>query len=163
MRSETERALLRFFRPFERRMIRRLRRYLERATGYVVLRARGRRTVLPHEVLLPCARIGDDVVVISTYGRRSDWIRNLSRYPSVEITCSGRTVRGRAEIVEDPERREALVTSDPFFLPVPFALIYGVLWTILRPLFAALIRRWAAARPIVVIHPEQGKTTDQPS
>ena len=137
-------------------MIRTLRRYFERAPGYVLLTTRGRRSGLPREVLLPCARVGDEVVVISTYGRRSDWIRNLSRNPTVEITCNGSVVRGRAEVIEDPARRQALVASEPFFLPVPFALLYGILWTILRPLFALLMRRWAANRPIVVIRPERG-------
>lgn len=148
-------GLLRFFRPIERAMIRSLRRYFERSPGYVLLTTRGRRSGLPHEVLLPCAHIGDAVVVISTYGRRSDWIRNLGRDPVVEFTHNGQVVRGRADLVEDVQHKQDLVTREPFFLPVPFALLYGILWTILRPFFAFIMRRWAATRPIVVIRPER--------
>jgi deazaflavin-dependent oxidoreductase (nitroreductase family) len=134
-------------------MIRALRPYLMRAPGYVLLTTRGRRSGLPREVLLPCARIGESVVVLSTYGWRSNWIRNLLAEPEVEVTCNGRPVRGRAEVVDDPARKRELVTAEPFFLAVPYVIICGALWTLLRPLAAALVRRWVAGRPIVVIRP----------
>jgi len=149
-------GMLRYFRPIERAMIRNLRRYFERAPGYVLLNTRGRRTGLLHEVLLPCARIGDAVVVISTYVRRSDWIRNLSQNPHVQFTHNGEIVHGHAEVVDDLQRKHDAVTAEPFFLPVPFAVLYGILWTLLRPIFAFVIRRWVAARPLVVIRFERG-------
>lgn len=141
--------------PLERVMIRGLRRYFERAPGYVLLTTRGRRSGLPREVLLPCARIGDEVVVVSTYGWRSHWLRNLRQNPEVEITCNGAVIRGRAEVVDGLERKRELVTTEPFFLAVPFALLYGILWTVLRPLVAAAMRWWVAARPVVVIRPDR--------
>jgi deazaflavin-dependent oxidoreductase (nitroreductase family) len=147
-------GLLRYFRPIERVMINGLRRYFRRSPGYVLLTTRGRRTGRRHEVLLPCAQVGDDVIVISTYGRRSDWIRNLSRDPHVEFTHNGHVVRGRAEVIDDAQQKQALVSGEPFFLPIPFAVLYGLLWTILRPCFALIMRRWAATRPMVVIRPE---------
>lgn len=134
-------------------MIRILRPYLMRAPGYVLLTTRGRRSGLPREVLLPCARVGDSVVVLSTYGWRSNWIRNLLADPEVQVTCNGRSVQGRAEVVDDPTRKRDLVAVEPFFLAVPFVVIYGVLWTLLRPVAAALVRRWVAGRPVVVIRP----------
>ena len=130
-----------------------LRPYLMRAPGYVLLTTRGRRSGLPREVLLPCARIGDSVVVLSTYGRRSNWIRNLLAEPEVEVTCNGRPVRGRAEVVDDPARKRDLVTAEPFFLAVPYVILYGVLWILVRPVAAAIVRRWVVGRPVVVIHP----------
>jgi deazaflavin-dependent oxidoreductase (nitroreductase family) len=159
MRPETGReplaarlhGLVRFWRPVELAIIRALRRYLERAPGYVLLTTRGRRTGLPREVLLPCARIGKDVVVISTYGWRSNWIRNLHRDPEVTITCNGEVVRGRAEIVDDAERKRALISVEPLFLALPIAVVWGVVWTVVRALSAPLVRRWVAARPVVVI------------
>ena len=146
-------ALLRVWRPLERLMIRGLRRYLTRAPGYVLLTTNGRRSGLPREVLLPCARIGDSVVVLSTYGRRSNWVRNLLEDPEVQVTCNGRQIRGRAEVVEEPARKRALVTEEPFLLALPFVLAYGVLWTLLRPAMASVMRRWASGRPMVIIRP----------
>ncbi len=130
-----------------------LRPYLMRAPGYVLLTTRGRHSGLPREVLLPCARVGDTVVVLSTYGRRSNWMRNLLADPEVQLTCNGRPVRGRAEVVDDAARKRDLVTADPFFLAVPYVIVCGVLWRLLRPVAAALVRRWVARRPVVVIRP----------
>jgi deazaflavin-dependent oxidoreductase (nitroreductase family) len=144
-------GLVRFSRPLELAIIRNLRRYLERAPGYVLLTTRGRRTGLAREVLLPCARIGDDVVVISTYGRRSNWVRNLCADPEVTLTCNGQVVRGRAEVVDDIERKWELVAGDPLFLVLPIGVLFGLTWTILRALSAPIIRRWVAARPVVLI------------
>ena len=144
-------GLVRLWRPFELAVIRALRPYLERAPGYVLLTTRGRRSGLPREVLLPCARIGDDVVVISTYGWRSNWIRNLARDPRVTLTCNGRVVHGTAEVVDDLQRKQALVSAEPLFLALPIAVVWGVVWTALRALCAPLTRRWVAARPVVVI------------
>jgi deazaflavin-dependent oxidoreductase (nitroreductase family) len=83
----------------------------------VLLTTRGRRTGLPREVLLPCTRTEDAIIVISTYGWRSDWIRNLRKTPEVEVTWSGRRLPGRAEVVEEVARKRQLVTDHPFFPP----------------------------------------------
>jgi hypothetical protein len=61
-----------------------LRRDLERAPHWVLLTTRGRKTGLPREVLLPCARDGDRVLVISTYARRAAWIKNLEACADVK-------------------------------------------------------------------------------
>jgi F420H(2)-dependent quinone reductase len=61
--------------------VRLLRRYFERAPGWVLVTTRGRKTGLPREVLLPCERSADAIVVISTYGWRSNWIRNMRKDP----------------------------------------------------------------------------------
>ena len=52
-------------------LVRLLRRYFVRAPGWILLTTRGRRTGLPREVLLPCERFQDGILVISTYDRRS--------------------------------------------------------------------------------------------
>jgi deazaflavin-dependent oxidoreductase (nitroreductase family) len=131
-----------------------LRRYFERAPGWVLLTTRGRKTGLPREVLLPCERTRDAVIVISTYGWQSHWIRNLKRNPRVLISAGGWILTGRAEVVEDLERKRAIVSADPFFPPAPFAVVHAVLRTLLRPLLVGFLRRWVAPRPIVVIRPE---------
>ena len=102
-------------------IVRAFRRYFERAPGWVLLTTRGRKTGLPREVLLPCERFRDGLIISSTYGRRSHWIRNIAKDPSVQITSGGWVLTGQAEIVEDLDRKYALVSQHPFFPPAPIA------------------------------------------
>jgi len=136
----------------QRRFVDLCRRYFERAPGWVLLTTRGRTSGLPREVLLPCRRIADDVVVLSAYGRRSDWIRNLLRDDRVTVTCNGRARSARAEVVEDHDRKRALLAQDPFFLPAPVAILQALAWMLLRPLFSVLLWPMVAPRPLVVLH-----------
>jgi hypothetical protein len=71
----------RSIRGLQAAVVRLFRQYFERAPGWVPLTTVGRRTGLPREVLLPCERFRDGLIVISTYGWRSDWIRNIGRDP----------------------------------------------------------------------------------
>ena len=136
-------------------LIRTLRGYFSRAPGWVLLTTRGRRTGLPREVLLPCARTDDEIVVISTYGTRSDWIRNIRKDPRVQVTAGGRSVPARAEIVEDVFHKRAIVTAHPFFPPAPFVALNALARTALRPPTVAFLRRWVTPRPVVVIRLER--------
>src|SRR5438128_2405505 len=101
-------------------LIRTLRGYFSKAPGWVLLTTRGRRTGLPREVLLPCARTDGEIIVISTYGTRSDWLRNIRKDPRVEVTVRGRSVPARAEIVDDVFHKRAIVSANPFFPAAPF-------------------------------------------
>lgn len=139
-------------------LVRLLRRYFMRAPGWVLLTTRGRKTGLPREVLLPCERSRDAIIVISTYGWRSHWIRNIQRDPRVRVTCAGWTLEGRAELVEDPDAKRTIVSSHPFFPPAPFEIVHALLRTILRPLLILLLRRWVTPRPIVLIRREHASS-----
>src|ERR1700687_4408732 len=55
-------------------VVRVFRRYFERAPGWVLLTTRGRKSGLPREVLLPCERFEEGLLIISTYGSRSNWL-----------------------------------------------------------------------------------------
>jgi len=136
----------------QRAFVEAFRRYFERAPDWVLLTTRGRRTGLPREVLLPCRRIGDTVVVFSAYGHRSDWTRNLLRDPRVDVTCNGQRVQARAELIDDEARKRDLLARDPFLLPMPFAIIQAITWTLLRRLVFALLWPIVRTRPIVVAH-----------
>ena len=136
-------------------IVRILRGYFESAPGWVLLTTKGRVTGLPREVLLPCQRYSEGLIVISTYGWRSHWIRNLSHEPEVRVTCGGWVLSGRAEVVEDPELKLSLISANPFFPAAPFALVHAVLRTLLRPFLVFLLRRWVDPRPIVLIRPEK--------
>jgi deazaflavin-dependent oxidoreductase (nitroreductase family) len=136
-------------------LVRLFRRYFEQAPGWVLLTTRGRRTGVPREVLLPCERFRDGLYVISTYGWRSDWIRNLGKDPRVEVTCAGWAIAGLAEIIEDLETKQSIVSAHPFFPPLPVALLNFLHRTLLRPLAVAFLRWWVRSRPVVVIRPAQ--------
>jgi len=143
----------RAIRPLQGALVRVCRRYFERAPGWVLLTTTGRRSGLPREVLLPCERTGDALYAISTYGRRSDWIRNIARDPRVRVTCAGWVLEARAEIVDELERKRALVSAHPFFPAAPFGVLNLLHRTVLRPLCVPFLRWWVSNRPVVVIRP----------
>jgi deazaflavin-dependent oxidoreductase (nitroreductase family) len=145
----------RAIKPLQDALVRLFRRYFERAPGWVLLTTRGRKTGLPREVLMPCERTRDAIILISTYGHRSNWMRNLERDPRVTVTCGGWVIPGRAEIVEDLQRKRAIVSADPFFAAAPFAVVHAVLKTVLRPLLVLFLRHWVTPRPVVLIRPER--------
>ena len=128
-----------------------LRRYFERAPGWVLLTTRGRKTGLPREVLLPCERFREGLIIISTYGRRSNWIRNIERDSAVTVTCAGWSLNAWAEIIDDLETKRSLVSAHPFFPPAPVIPINTIHVTLLRPVTIALLRWWVALRPVVMI------------
>ncbi len=121
------------------------------APGWVLLTTTGRRTGLPRETLLPCARSDNHVFLISTYGWQSDWIRNLRKNPEVKVTCDGAVVAGHAELIEDLDEKTRLVTEHPFVPAAPFEIVQAVALTAMRPLLVAFLRRWVASRPVVVV------------
>lgn len=133
-------------------LVRLFRNYLEHAHGWVLLTTEGRKTGLPREVLLPCERFDDCILVISTYGWRSNWIRNVQRQPRVRVTCAGTTSDGRAEIIETVETRQGLVSSHPFFVPFPAHFLNVIHRTVLRPVWVPLLRWWVRRRPVLLIH-----------
>ena len=143
----------RAIRPLQNALVRLFRRYFERAPGWVLLTTTGRKTGLPREVLLPCERAPDMLIVISTYAERSDWVRNIRRNPHVHVTCAGWLLPARAEIVEELDAKRRLIREHPFFAPAPFALFNFLHRTVLRPLWLPFLRWWVTKRPVVVIRP----------
>jgi len=133
-------------------LVRLFRKYLEHAPGWVLLTTMGRKSGLPREVLLPCERFDASVLVISTYGWRSNWIRNIQRHPGVRVASAGGTLEGQAEIIEAVDRKQALVSAHPFFVPFPTHLLNVLHRTVLRPLWVPFLRWWVRRRPVVVIH-----------
>ncbi len=138
-------------------IVRVFRRYFESAPGWVLLTTTGRKTGLPREVLLPCERFADGLIVISTYGGRSDWMRNMRADARVRITCAGWHLNGRAEIVHDVAKKQSLISAHPFFPPAPFGLVNLLHRTLLRPVWVPLLRWWVRGRPVVVIRPADGE------
>jgi deazaflavin-dependent oxidoreductase (nitroreductase family) len=141
-------------RPQER-LVRLMRRYFERAPGWVLLTTTGRKTGLPREVLLPCERTSEGLVVISTYGWRANWIRNIQRSSQVSVSVGGWVAGAEAEIIDDVDRKRSIVMANPFFPVAPFAIFQIPLRTVLRPVLQLLLKHWVKPRPIVFIRPER--------
>jgi deazaflavin-dependent oxidoreductase (nitroreductase family) len=133
-----------------------LRRDVERSAHWVLLTTRGRKTGLPREVLLPCARDGNRVLVVSTYGWRSAWVRNIEACPDVELTSRGKKVKGRAEIVDDVERKQVLAAEMPFVPLAPIGFAQSLARGALRGPAVAWLKQWVTPRPVVVIEVARG-------
>ncbi len=143
----------RTIRPVQAAIVRTFRRYFEQAPGWVLLTTTGRRSGLPREVMLPCERTPEFLYILSTYGRRSNWIRNIERRPAVRVTAAGWVLDAAAEIVDDLAAKQALVTAHPFFAPMPFGWLNWLHRTVLRVPMVAFLRWWVTNRPIVVVRP----------
>ncbi len=124
--------------------------YYRRSRGWVVLTTIGRKSGLPRQTLLPCGRRDGEIVVISTYGWRSDWIRNIRKNPRVKVTQDGTVVDGVAEIIEDFERKRRIVTENPM-IPIPFEAVRAIAFGPMRDVTTGFLRRWVTSRPVVVI------------
>jgi len=135
----------------QRALVAWLRRDLERAPHWVLLTTRGRKTGLPREVLLPCARDAQRVLVISTYARRAAWVLNIESCGEVRVTDGGRTLDATAEVVDDLARKGALVEALPFIPLAPWLFVQKLARGALRPLAVGWLRRWVALRPVVLV------------
>jgi deazaflavin-dependent oxidoreductase (nitroreductase family) len=60
----------------------------------------------PHTVEIWFGLEGDTLYMLSGGGRESDWVKNLSRSPEVEVRIGGETRPGRARVVEDTDEDE---------------------------------------------------------
>lgn len=133
-------------------LVRLFHRYLAHDPRWVLLTTRGRRSGLLREVLLPCGRTADAVIVISAYGRRSNWFRNLEKDPEVTVTCAGWVLDGRAEIVDDADTKRMMLAAHPFIPGFPLVFLPFVLHPLLFPIVRPLLVRFVAGeRPLVVI------------
>jgi len=132
-----------------------LRRGFERSPHWVLLETRGRKSGLPREVMLPCARTPEGVIVISTYGNRAHWLRNLRADPQLRFSARGRMHDGVAEVVDEPARRREVVERHPFFPLAPFGAAQSLARTALRGPIVAWLQSWVETRPVVVIRADR--------
>ena len=146
----------RAIRPVQAALVRLFRRYFERAPGWVLLTTTGRKSGLPREVLLPCERSRDALIVISTYGWQSNWIRNIRHDARVGVTCAGWVLEARAEVIQDLDAKRDVVSTHPFCPAAPFGVVNLLHRTLLRPIWVPFLRWWVKSRPVIVIRPERG-------
>lgn len=70
-------------------------------TPYMIVTTRGRVSGLPRPVMLEFRRHGSKIYVISGWGNRPDWYKNILIDPEVTIQHGGQTFRARGSHVED--------------------------------------------------------------
>lgn len=82
-----------------------------RVPGYVLLETTGRRSGLPRQVPLGATLEGDSLWVMSEYGRRSGYVRNIEANPQVRVRVDGRWRHGTAVLMpeDDPKERQRVL------------------------------------------------------
>ena len=90
-----------------------------RLPGFAIVEHTGRRSGRRYRTPVNLFRSGDRFVVALTYGRGSQWVRNVLAAGGCEVRTGGRRLRlAEPEVVHDPER--ALV---PAPVRVPLRLL----------------------------------------
>jgi len=69
--------------------------------GTCRITTRGRKSGKPHTVTIWFVAEGP-TVYLGTLNAKRDWVRNIARYPAVELDMGDLRVRGRATAVTDP-------------------------------------------------------------
>jgi deazaflavin-dependent oxidoreductase (nitroreductase family) len=74
--------------------------------GFAVVHHRGRRSGREYQTPVNLFRVGDRLVIALTYGRHTDWVRNVVAAGGCTIQTRGRLVRcTRPRVYRDIERR----------------------------------------------------------
>jgi deazaflavin-dependent oxidoreductase (nitroreductase family) len=115
------------------------------AGWFAVLTTTGRRSGLPRRTPLNYAIAGGSVYVLSGFGTRADWYRNLLANPQVTMALPGRVVRATAAVMTDP------VEADAAMLAVARNCGFALLFEGLNPLTVADadLRHQLTGRPVV--------------
>lgn len=71
--------------------------------AYCYLTTAGRVTGKPHEIEIWFGLVGNTCYLLSGGRDKSDWVKNLTRNPSVTVRIGGQTFRAAARIVTDEE------------------------------------------------------------
>jgi deazaflavin-dependent oxidoreductase (nitroreductase family) len=80
-----------------------LRHLAVRAPGFAVVHHTGRRSGTPRTTPVNLFRHGDEYVIALTYGRESQWVKNVLAAGRFDVVARGRTVRLiEPEVVHDP-------------------------------------------------------------
>lgn len=70
-----------------------------------VLETTGRKSVLPRRVPVSGRPVGDDVCMVSEFGERSDYVRNIKANPQVRLRLRGQWHTGMAQLLHDDASR----------------------------------------------------------
>lgn len=81
-----------------------------RLPGQVLLETTGRRSGLPRRTPVGGRRKGNEFWLVSEYGERSQYIRNIQADPRVRVRIHGRWHTGTAHLVPEDDARARLKT-----------------------------------------------------
>ncbi|MFF4592292.1 nitroreductase/quinone reductase family protein [Amycolatopsis sp. NPDC001319] len=76
---------------------------LSRLPGQVLLETTGRRSGLPRRTPVGGRRTGGEFWLVSEFGTRSQYVRNLQADPRVRVRLRGRWHRGTAHVLPDDD------------------------------------------------------------
>ena len=82
---------------------------LMRSRCVLLLTTRGRNTGRPRTGAVSFMPLEDHFVVFSGWGVGSNWFKNIRVHPEVTVRVGRKQMRATAQVVEDPERRRALM------------------------------------------------------
>lgn len=88
------------------------------ASNILILTTRGRRSGLVRHTAVEYRRHGSQLYVVSAWGQRPDWFRNLTADPRVTVQQGGRRFAASAQVVESSG--EALRVMHLFRRTAPF-------------------------------------------
>ena len=89
---------------------RRLNPVLRRLPLQTVLETTGRTSGLPRRTPVGGRRVGDSFWLVSEYGERSQYVRNIKANPAVRVRIRGRWHPGTAHLMPDDDPRARLRT-----------------------------------------------------
>jgi deazaflavin-dependent oxidoreductase (nitroreductase family) len=91
-----------------------LRHLAVRAPGFAIVHHTGRRSGTPRTTPVNLFRRGDRYVIALTYGRESQWVKNVLAAGTFDVVTRGRTVRLTGpKLVHDPARALVPVAVRP--------------------------------------------------
>ncbi|MGY6020388.1 nitroreductase/quinone reductase family protein [Streptomyces spinosirectus] len=82
---------------------RRLNAVVRRLPGHTLLETTGRTSGLPRRTPVGGRRIGDSFWMVSEFGERSQYVRNIKADPRVRVRLRGRWYTGTAHLVPDDD------------------------------------------------------------
>ena len=89
---------------------RRLNPVLRRLPLQTVLETTGRTSGLPRRTPVGGRRVGDSFWLVSEYGERSQYVRNIKANPAVRVRIRGRWHPGTAHLMREDDPRARLRT-----------------------------------------------------
>lgn len=108
---------------------RRLNAVMRRLPNHILLETTGRTSGLPRRTPVGGRRVGDSFWLVSEFGERSQYVRNIVADPKVRVRIRGRWHEGTAHLLPDDDAVARLRTL-PRFNSVAVRMIGAQLLTV---------------------------------
>jgi len=123
----------------------------------LLLTTTGRKTGRRRVTALQYEELDGAYLLGSSRGMQADWVRNLMADPDVEIRVRSGRIRGRAEVVTDPERIADFMALRLQRHPRMVGRILQMEGLPARPTRPQLLA-YAARLALVIVHPQSGES-----